>query len=629
MIQLLPEHVANQIAAGEVVQRPASVVKELVENALDAGATKISIAVEDAGRTLLAFTDNGNGIAAHQLHLAFARHATSKLREADDLYSLTTMGFRGEALASIAAVSRVSCTSRTADAALATHLELEGGREIRCEERPGPVGTHLAVHNLFFNVPARRQFLKTDAVEWKSIVEAFVGLALAHPHVAFTLSHNGREEFHLESENDRSRLLHVLGKKTNERVVPVSEKTDVVEIQGFIFRPEHARKTRGDQHWFVNRRMVRSPYLHRAVQDAFSGLIPEGNHPSYVLHLTVDPARIDVNVHPAKTEIKFDDERAVYAVVRSAVKHALGQHQVAPALDFESMQAFQTPPRLPHESPPPFPSLTINPHFNPFAPEVRESAGSSGFGGYSAGRGPGSPSHAGSASARPSGNGGHLAETSGWNWADAVGVRPSDDSDTPQKSGGAISGSNPIYTPGNDWISPWKDPYLVALTDEGLAVLHLPRVQQVLAYESLLRAWSGDSSASQQLLFPLELPLSPSDQLALAAQSPTLHALGFAWELTAEGLLLSGLPAVLPAEGAETALLDFLRTDTQDQPDPAQGALWQLAHHIRGAKPSQLLPEEHQLLVQRWKQSHHRWHDPSGRPVALLLDAPALDSQFD
>ena len=594
MIQLLPEHVANQIAAGEVVQRPASVVKELVENSLDAGATRIGLAVVDSGRTSISFTDNGQGIAASQVQLAFARHATSKLREADDLYQLTTMGFRGEALASIAAVSRVECTTRTSDAALATHLVLEGGREVLCEERPGPVGTHLVVRNLFFNVPARRQFLKTDAVEWKAILDAFVGLALAHPHVAFTLEHNGREEFHLESENDRSRLLHVLGKKTNERVVPVAEKTDVVEINGFIFRPEHARKTRGDQHWFVNRRTVRSPYLHRAVQDAFDGLVPEGNHPAYVLHLTVDPARIDVNVHPAKTEIKFDDERAVYAVVRSAVKHALGQHQVAPALDFESMQAFQTPPLQPNDPRPLPPALDINPNFNPFAPVT----------GYRT-------------AAHPERQ---------WSWEEAA----APDSYTPGEPG--TPSFAPAQTPQNgtsEWVTPWKDPYLMALSEEGLAVLHLPRVQQVLAYESLLRARGGESSASQQLLFPLELPLSPSDKNALDAQAPTLHALGFAWEWTADGLSLTGLPAVLPAEGAESALLDFLRTDTGDQPDPAQGALWQLAHHTRGAKPTQLRTEEQMLLVERWRQCHHRWHDPSGRAVALLLDAPTLDHQFN
>ena len=594
MIQLLPEHVANQIAAGEVVQRPASVVKELVENSLDAGATRIGLAVVDSGRTSISFTDNGQGIAASQVQLAFARHATSKLREADDLYQLTTMGFRGEALASIAAVSRVECTTRTSDAALATHLVLEGGREVLCEERPGPVGTHLVVRNLFFNVPARRQFLKTDAVEWKAILDAFVGLALAHPHVAFTLEHNGREEFHLESENDRSRLLHVLGKKTNERVVPVAEKTDVVEINGFIFRPEHARKTRGDQHWFVNRRTVRSPYLHRAVQDAFDGLVPEGNHPAYVLHLTVDPARIDVNVHPAKTEIKFDDERAVYAVVRSAVKHALGQHQVAPALDFESMQAFQTPPLQPNAPRPLPPALDINPNFNPFAPVT----------GYRS-------------AAHPERQ---------WSWEEAA---------APDSYGPSGQQTHATFAPEqqpngtSEWVTPWKDPYLMALSEEGLAVLHLPRVQQVLAYESLLRARGGESSASQQLLFPLELPLSPSDKNALDAQAPTLHALGFAWEWTADGLSLTGLPAVLPSEGAESALLDFLRTDTGDQPDPAQGALWQLAHHTRGAKPTQLRTEEQMLLVERWRQCHHRWHDPSGRTVALLLDAPTLDHQFN
>jgi DNA mismatch repair protein MutL len=452
----------------------------------------------------------------------------------------------------------------------------------------------LVVRNLFFNVPARRQFLKTDAVEWKAILDAFVGLALAHPHVAFTLEHNGREEFHLESENDRSRLLHVLGKKTNERVVPVVEKTDVVEINGFIFRPEHARKTRGDQHWFVNRRTVRSPYLHRAVQDAFDGLVPEGNHPAYVLHLTVDPARIDVNVHPAKTEIKFDDERAVYAVVRSAVKHALGQHQVAPALDFESMQAFQTPPLQPNAPRPLPPALDINPNFNPFAPVT----------GYRS-------------AAHPERQ---------WSWEEAA---------APDSYGPSGQQTHATFAPEqqpngtSEWVTPWKDPYLMALSEEGLAVLHLPRVQQVLAYESLLRARGGESSASQQLLFPLELPLSPSDKNALDAQAPTLHALGFAWEWTADGLSLTGLPAVLPAEGAESALLDFLRTDTGDQPDPAQGALWQLAHHTRGAKPTQLRTEEQMLLVERWRQCHHRWHDPSGRTVALLLDAPTLDHQFN
>jgi DNA mismatch repair protein MutL len=335
IIRLLPDHVANQIAAGEVVQRPASVVKELLENSVDAGAGADHLGVKDAGRTLIQVTDDGKGMSATDARTCFERHATSKIRLADDLQTVRTKGFRGEALASIAAIAQVELKTRQEGKDLGTRVLIEGSRVQAQEAIACPVGSSLHVRSLFYNVPARRQFLKSDPVEMKHVIEEFQRVALAHPGVRFRLLHNEQELFHLEPGNERQRIVGVFGRKFDERLVPVEEATEFVRVEGFVTKPEFAKRNRGEQYFFVNSRFIRSPYLEHAVRRAYEELIARDNYPGWFLFLELDPAWIDINIHPTKTEIKFRDDRTVYAIVHAAVRRALGRHNITPSIDFE------------------------------------------------------------------------------------------------------------------------------------------------------------------------------------------------------------------------------------------------------------------------------------------------------
>ena len=334
IIHLLPDSIANQIAAGEVVQRPASVVKELMENSVDAGASRIQVIIREAGRSLVQIVDNGSGMSETDARMSLERHATSKIRKAEDLFSLRTMGFRGEALASIAAVSQFELKTRLADKDLGTLLVVEGSEVKRQEPAATEKGTSIAVKNLFYNIPARRNFLKSNPVEMRHIVEEFQRIALAHPGLSFSLVHGDELLYDLEPGNLAQRIVALFGKSYQTQLAPCAEETDLVSVNGFIGKPESAKKTRGEQFLFVNDRFIRNSYLNHAVASAYEGLLAEGSFPFYVLFLRIDPKHIDVNVHPTKTEIKFDDERAVYAVVRAAVRQALGAHNLTPALDY-------------------------------------------------------------------------------------------------------------------------------------------------------------------------------------------------------------------------------------------------------------------------------------------------------
>ncbi len=334
IIQLLPDNIANQIAAGEVIQRPGSAVKELLENAVDAGATRIKLIINDAGKALVQVMDNGKGMSEADARMAFERHATSKIRNIDDLFRIKTMGFRGEALASIAAVAQVEIKTRRAQDELGTSIEIENSKIIKQEACAAPEGTSISMKNLFFNVPARRNFLKSNAAEMRHIVEEFIRVAMAFPDIFFSLTSNGQEVFHLEAGSGKQRIVQILGNSYNAKLVTVSEDTDYMNITGFIGKPETARKTRGDQYFFVNSRYIRSAYLNHAVNAAFDGIIPKDSYPSYVLYIDLDPAQIDINVHPTKQEIKFEDEKIIYAFIQAAVKHALAQFSIAPSLDF-------------------------------------------------------------------------------------------------------------------------------------------------------------------------------------------------------------------------------------------------------------------------------------------------------
>ncbi len=334
IIQLLPDNIANQIAAGEVIQRPSSAVKELLENAVDAGATIIKLIINDAGKALVQVIDNGKGMTEADARMAFERHATSKIRNIDDLFSIKTMGFRGEALASIAAVAQVELKTKRAGDELGTFIEIENSKIVNQSSCASPTGTSISMKNLFFNVPARRNFLKSNAAEMRQIVEEFTRVSIAFPSVFFSLSSNGQEVFHLEAGNSKQRIVQILGNSYNAKLVTLSEDTDYMNITGFIGKPETARKTRGDQYFFVNNRYIKSAYLNHAVNAAFEGMIPKDSFPSYVLYIDLDPAQIDINVHPTKQEIKFEDEKIIYAFVQAAIKHALAQFSIAPSLDF-------------------------------------------------------------------------------------------------------------------------------------------------------------------------------------------------------------------------------------------------------------------------------------------------------
>ncbi|HEY4798818.1 MAG TPA: DNA mismatch repair endonuclease MutL, partial [Bacteroidia bacterium] len=373
IIQLLPDSVANQIAAGEVIQRPASAVKELLENSIDAKSTDIKLIVKDAGRTLIQVIDNGIGMSETDARMCFERHATSKIKSADDLFQIKTMGFRGEAMASIAGVAQVELKTKRAEDQLGTQIEIEGSELKSQTQCACPKGTVISIKNLFFNVPARRNFLKSDAVEIRHIMEEFQRIAIAHPEIAFSLHHNTAELFHLEKGTLRQRLVGIFGESYNQKLVPVQEDTTIVKVTGFIGKPEFARKTRGEQFFFVNNRFIKSPYLHHAVQNSYEQLLPKDAFPSYFINMEVDPKSIDVNIHPTKTEIKFEDERSVYTIIRAAVKQSLGKYNIAPSLDFEQEVSIELPKKKSLEevlaNPP---TIRINKEYNPFREEEKK-----------------------------------------------------------------------------------------------------------------------------------------------------------------------------------------------------------------------------------------------------------------
>lgn len=342
IIRLLPDNIANQIAAGEVIQRPASAVKELLENSIDAGATHIKLVVKQAGKSLLQIIDNGCGMSETDARMCFEKHATSKIRAAEDLFNIRTMGFRGEAMASIAAIAQVEMKTRQHDEQLGTLIEIEGMKVLKQEPCQTPEGTSIAVKNLFFNVPARRNFLKSDSVELKNIIEEFQRIALAHPKIGFQLFSNDYEMYHLKSGNLKQRIVQLFGDNYAEKIVPVEEQSYALKVYGFVGKPEFSKKTRGEQYVFVNNRFIKSAYLNHAVTNAFDQMLPKENFPFYVLFLDIDPSKIDVNVHPAKHEIKFEDEKLVYTFVNLGVKHALGAYSVSPTLDFNQESHLNT-----------------------------------------------------------------------------------------------------------------------------------------------------------------------------------------------------------------------------------------------------------------------------------------------
>ncbi|WP_282116179.1 DNA mismatch repair endonuclease MutL [Cellulophaga baltica] len=613
IIQLLPDHVANQIAAGEVVQRPASVVKELLENAIDAGADAIKLIIKDGGKALIQVVDNGVGMSATDARLSFERHATSKIKSADDLFCLHTKGFRGEALASIAAIAHVELLTRTEEEELGVQLKIEGSKISSQEPIVTPKGTSFCIKNLFFNIPARRNFLKSNQVEFRHITDEFHRVALAHPDIQFHFYNNGSEIFHLPKSNYRQRIVNVFGSKTNEKLVPVEEETQVVKISGFISKPEFSKKSRGEQFFFVNNRFIKSPYLHHAVVSAFEGLIKSENHPGYFLYLDVDPASIDINIHPTKTEIKFDDEHTVYALLRSAIKHALGQFNVVPALDFEADQNLETPydykAKLAE-----VPRVSVDASFNPFAEDTPKA------------------SHRSSTYEKPS--------TKGWeNMYVGLESKVGKESDFSSVSFESETITGSIFdnqAEAIDTVSTTfqlKRKYIVTTIKSGMIIIDQSRAHQRVLYENFLKNITIKEGVSQQLLFPLQLNFSSTEVHIIKEIIDSLINLGFAFDaIEEEYVSISGVPLLVP-ESEVGMVLDQLISDYQmDTPEDSFSQSDIVAKTLSktlAVKTGEQLDSESQLaLVNNLFACKEFKISPFNKPIYITLTGEDIDKKF-
>ncbi|MGV6832711.1 MAG: DNA mismatch repair endonuclease MutL [bacterium] len=543
IIALLPDHVANQIAAGEVVQRPASVVKELLENALDAKASSIRLVIKEAGKTLIQVIDDGIGMSVTDARLSFERHATSKIKSADDLFQIASKGFRGEALASIAAVAHVELKTKLADDEVGTAIKIEGS-EVKSQDAVAtPKGTSVAVKNLFFNVPARRNFLKSNSVELRHIIDEFHRVALVHHDTAFSLYHNENELFNLPISNFRQRIVAIFGSKTNEKLVPVTEETEVLKIDGFVMKPEFAKKTKGDQYFFVNDRFIKSGYLNHAIQNAFEGLLRPKTQASYFLKLTVDPATIDINIHPTKTEIKFEDEHTMYALLRSAVKHSLGQFNIAPIIDFEQDPNLNTPYEYKDKGIT-APKVDVNQHFNPFEEEV-VSQRSTATRTYQT----------------------HKKETANWESL-YVDLNPEPSEEHSQVSFESAVESTELFET-NEIDHTAKrfqvlNKFVMQPMKNGLLVIDQSRAHQRILYESFLSDLTIEKGHSQQLLFPLELNFTMLEIAVLNEVSDLLKQSGFDFVLQEEHIAFTGIPASIE-ESQVSVIIESLVYDIQHQ----------------------------------------------------------------
>jgi len=481
IISLLPDHVANQIAAGEVVQRPSSVVKELLENAVDAGATSIKLIVKDGGKTLIQVIDNGKGMTTTDARLCFERHATSKIKKAEDLFSITTKGFRGEALASIAAISQVRLRTKTKNAEIGTEISIEGSEVKDQQAVATETGCSMAVRNLFYNIPARRNFLKSNNVEQRHIIDEFQRIALVHHQIRFELFSNDTILFQLEPSNLRQRIVQVFGKNTNEKLVPAQESTDILQLDGFIFKPEFSKKSRQHQFFFVNDRFIKSAYLHHSVLAAFEGLLGPNMQPGYLLYLTVPTETIDVNIHPTKTEVKFEDDHALYAIIRSALKHSLGQFNVGPVLDFDRNQSLDVP--VGSKPPTQSPSIQVDRNFNPFHENQK-----------------------------------------GNDWEPLYeGIK---DVTIPSHKEQIFDDKLiNIHSP----TLQFHKKYIITKNADGLMIIHQQRAHQRVLYESLIRQIKHRSVPSQVLAFPIEVEMNQQQLAEFAPHQKTLELMGFSF----------------------------------------------------------------------------------------------------
>ena len=589
LIQLLPDAIANQIAAGEVIQRPASVVKELLENAIDAGATEIMLSVKDAGKTLIQVIDNGCGMSETDARMSFERHATSKIKKADDLFALYTMGFRGEALASIASIAQVELKTRKSDEELATHLVIEGSEVKLQEKTAAPTGSNFSIKNLFFNVPARRKFLKSDTTEFNYILLEFKKVAIAFPGIAFKLFHNNKNIFSLPAANLPKRLNHLFHAKIMDHSLPVETDTTVIKIKGFVGKPEFATKTRGQQYFFVNNRYFKHNLFYRAVMNAYEGIIAPDTVPSFFLFFTISPEQIDVNIHPTKTEIKFENEGGIMKMLTTAVKQALGKFNAVPSIDFDAPFSL---PLVDKEKPLHEPKIAVNLEYNPFKNE----------------------------------QGGRQPVEKGW---EQLFLKREDHDVSNDVSD--TDGLKPVETGRRYFL--YKGKYILASARSGLMMIHYRRAQERILYESLMQQIKAEKPVSQNLLFPIAIPFHENNELMQDDLVRMMIPFGFAVRPGRNELIIDAVPPQITENEVEKIISELIEQLKENIPENENAFYQMIAAHL--SQKSAHYPDENtsseelQKIVNALFSSEYHNYTPNGKNIITILNDEAINKLFE
>jgi DNA mismatch repair protein MutL len=605
IIQLLPDAIANQIAAGEVIQRPASVVKELLENAIDAGANHIQVIVRDAGKTLIQVIDNGVGMTETDARLSFERHATSKIRQAADLFSIRTKGFRGEALASIAAIAQVEMITRQETEELGTRVLIDGSEVKKQEFCQASPGTKISVKNLFFNVPARRKFLKTDSVELKHLTDEFNRIALAHEGVKFTLHHNDREMYHLPAAKLMQRITGIFGKKFAEKMVPVNQDTDIVRLDGYVGKPETARRSRNHQFLFVNRRFIKNHYLNHAIRQAYEDMIPQDEHPVFFLFLEIEPDRIDINIHPTKQEIKFEEERLIYNYIRVAIRQSLGKYSITPTLDFDKTDPLQG---------------TLG-SSKPSAGGGFSSAGFRSKQGFGKEQDEWQQIFEGLKNTNIEPQQGKQSIDARFDLADSIDEE-------------SVAGSEFNFKEDQQRaVFQLHHRFIICQIKSGFILVEQKHAHERILYEKYLRALGDQKAISQQEMFPSTIELSPEKSKLMQEVLPHLHTLGFAIEHFGQhSFIIKGLPASLPkATEVEPLIKDLIESYSSNiefQLGINENLARSFAVSSSVKRKKKLSVEEMQQLIDELFACENPYTNPMGKKCFITFDIEALDRDF-
>ncbi|MFO7827979.1 MAG: DNA mismatch repair endonuclease MutL [Bacteroidales bacterium] len=609
IIQLLPDSVANQIAAGEVIQRPASVVKELVENAVDAGADVITVNIKDAGKTLIQIIDNGIGMSETDARLAFERHSTSKIKNADDLFAITTMGFRGEALASIAAIAHIELKSKQDNQEVGTQIQIEGSKLINQEPTSCAKGSSFAIKNLFYNVPARRKFLKSNTAEFGHIIREFQRIALSHPHIEFKLYHNDSEVYILPKSNIRQRIVNIFGKKINQNLIPLESKTSIVSIKGFIGKPENARKKTGEQFFFINNRYMRNPYLYKAILNAYEQILPPETIPSYFLYLEADPSTIDVNIHPTKTEIKFENQQAIWQILHASVKESLGKNNIVPSIDFNQEQGFDIPV-ISKNTKINAPQIDIDPTFNPFKEDKF--------------------SNKGQKSAKFSLEKDNLA-----NWENLY--QGFEKENQPDDDFSFISNldTQSSITDNNqgDNVFHFKNKYILTPVKSGLMVIDQKKAHERILFEKFMQSLQSNTAVSQKSLFPKTIELDAKDHHLLLSIKDEMAALGFDIDdFGGNAIIVNGMPADSSSQEPEQIIDKFLNEYLNSEIDTKSKAKEIIAKSLAKASAisssQPLNNEEMRQIIDLLFACEQPNYSPFGKKIVTIIKTEEIEKRF-